>query len=114
MILEQGEPIVIVHTEHKIKRKKAGGTIAIVTEPENKRYGKSFFKRRRMHDHSSVPLGYIYGRYRRESRVTARPSMGDDLKFKHRFSCLVSRPSGSDKSSFYIRFLQNLEELYRA
>ena len=60
MILEQGEPIVNVHTEHKIKRKRlAGGTVDIVTEPENKRYRIFFFKRWRMHDHSSVPFGYI-------------------------------------------------------
>ena len=59
MILEQGEPIVNVHTEHKIKRKRsAGGTVAIVTEPENKRY-KISFKRRRMHDNSFFPFGYI-------------------------------------------------------
>jgi len=34
--------------------------------------------------------------------------MGDDLKFKHQFSCLLSGPSGSGKTSFCIRFLQNL------
>ena len=60
MILEQCEPIVNVHTEHKIKRKSlAGGTVDIVTEPENKRYRISFIKRRQLHDHSSVPLVYI-------------------------------------------------------
>ena len=33
MILEQGEPVVNVHTERKIKRKrKTGGTVAITTE----------------------------------------------------------------------------------
>ena len=62
MIMEQGEPIVNVHTEHGIKRKRrADGLIDIVTEHENKRYRVSFFKRRRMHDNSSVPLGYIQG-----------------------------------------------------
>jgi hypothetical protein len=61
MILEQGEPIVNMHMEHKIKRKiRAGETVHIVTEPKNKRNRISFFKRRRMYDHSSVPLGYIY------------------------------------------------------
>ena len=50
-----------VHTEHKIKRKRrAGGVVDLVTEPENNRYRISFFKRRRMLDNSSVPLGYIY------------------------------------------------------
>ena len=59
MILEQGEPIVNVDTENKIKRRRrVGGTEALVTKPENKRYRISFFKRRRMHGHSSVPLGY--------------------------------------------------------
>ena len=59
MIFEQGEPVVNLHTEHKIKRKRmAGGTVAIVTEPESKRYRISF-KRRGMHDQSSVPLGYL-------------------------------------------------------
>ena len=53
-ILGKGEPIVKVHTEHKIKRKRrAGGVVDLVTEPENRRYRISFFKRRRMPDHSS-------------------------------------------------------------
>jgi len=53
-------PLVNVHTEHKIKRKRRdGGVVDLVTEPENKRYRISFFKRRRMYEHSSVPLGYI-------------------------------------------------------
>jgi len=39
MILEQGEPFVNVHTERKIKRKSmARGTVALVTEPEDKRF----------------------------------------------------------------------------
>ena len=63
MILEQCETIVNVHTEHKIKRNRsAGATVDIVTEvrePENKRYSIFFFMRRRMHNNSSVPLGYI-------------------------------------------------------
>jgi len=66
-----------------------------------------------MPDHSSVPLGYIYiGKVPRgESLVTARLSMGDDLKFKHPFICLQSGPSGSGKTSFCVRFLQNLKTL---
>jgi len=56
MIFEQG---VRAHGA-KIKRKKrAGGTVALVTEPEYKRYRISFFKRRRMHDNSSVNFGYV-------------------------------------------------------
>ena len=62
MILGQGESFVNVHTEHKFKRKRrAGGVVDLVTEPENKRYRISFFKSRRMPDHSSVRLGYIRG-----------------------------------------------------
>ena len=64
-----------------------------------------------MHDHSSVPLGHILGKSRGESRVTARPSMFDDLNFEAPFSCLVSGSSGSGITSFCIRFLQNLKEL---
>jgi len=37
--------------------------------------------------------------------------MGDDLKLKHPFSCRVSGPSKSGKSSFCIRLLQNLDSL---
>jgi len=37
--------------------------------------------------------------------------MSDDLKFKHPFTCILSGPSGSGKSSFCIRFLQNLDAL---
>jgi len=38
-------------------------------------------------------------------------SMSDDLKFRHPFTCILSDPSGSGKSSFCIRFLQNLDAL---
>jgi hypothetical protein len=34
--------------------------------------------------------------------------MSDDLKFKHPFTCTVSGPTGSGKSSFCIKSLQNL------
>ena len=37
--------------------------------------------------------------------------MTDDLKFKSPFTCIISGPSGSGKSSFCIRFLQNLDSL---
>jgi len=59
MILGSGEPTVTVHTEKNIKRKRyGGGTEAIITEPEDKMYRISFFKRPRLGDNSSVPLGY--------------------------------------------------------
>ena len=34
------------------------GTVSIVTEPEDKIYKISFFKRRRLGDNTSVPFGY--------------------------------------------------------
>jgi hypothetical protein len=50
---------VTVHTDKKIKRKRIDGAcVSIVTEPEDKIYRVSFFKRRRRDDNSSVPFGY--------------------------------------------------------
>jgi len=37
--------------------------------------------------------------------------MADDIKFKHPFSCIVSGPSGSGKSSFTLRLVQRLDSL---
>ena len=50
---------VTVHTERKIKRKRADGKLSIVTEPEDKIYRISFLKRRRVCDNTSVPFGYV-------------------------------------------------------
>jgi hypothetical protein len=50
---------VTVHTEHKIKSKRAAGRMDIITEPEDKMYRISFLKRRRLADNSFVPFGYI-------------------------------------------------------
>ena len=65
MILGQEERTVTVHSEHKIKRKRksggGGGIVSIVTEPEDKVYRISFFKRRRLSDETSVPFGYKCG-----------------------------------------------------
>ena len=57
---DESSPVIIVHTEKKIKRKRkvAGGLVSIVTGPEDKIYRISFFKRRRLDDHTSVPSGY--------------------------------------------------------
>ena len=59
MILNQ-EPshTVTVHTEHKIKRKRnlQEAIVSIITEPEDKTYKVSLFKRRRLLDNTSVPL----------------------------------------------------------
>jgi len=43
---------VTVHREKKInrKRKAGGGIVSIITEPEDKMYRISFFKRRRLGD----------------------------------------------------------------
>jgi ABC-type iron transport system FetAB ATPase subunit len=37
--------------------------------------------------------------------------MADDIRFKHPFTCIVSGPSGSGKSSFTLRFVQHLYSL---
>jgi len=37
--------------------------------------------------------------------------MSNDLKFMHLFTCIICGPSGSSKSSFCVRFLQNLDAL---
>jgi len=37
--------------------------------------------------------------------------MADDIRFKHPFTCIVSGPSGSGKSSFTLRFVQHLDSL---
>jgi hypothetical protein len=55
---------VTVHSERKIKRKRAGGRIRIVTEPEDKTYRISFFKRRRFSDKYFLWGIYIEGRDR--------------------------------------------------
>ena len=62
MILNrEPDSVVTVHSEHKIKRRKwrSEGAVSINTEPEDKRYRISFFKRRRLSDNNSVPFGYI-------------------------------------------------------
>ena len=61
MILNR-EPdrVVTLLTEHKIKRKKRSeGIVSIITELEDKKYGISFFKRRRLNYNDSVPFGYV-------------------------------------------------------
>jgi len=37
--------------------------------------------------------------------------MADDIRFKHPFTCIVSGPSGSSKSSFTLRLQQHLDSL---
>ena len=51
---------VTVHTENTIKRKrKLGGVLSIISEPDVKKYRVSFFKLRCLHDNTSVPFGYV-------------------------------------------------------
>jgi len=38
--------------------------------------------------------------------------MAADIRFKHPFTCIVSGPSGSGKSSFTLRLVQHLDSLY--
>jgi hypothetical protein len=63
MILKGNEQDTItVHTERKIKRKRGkydDGRVMITTQPEDKTYRVSFFKRRRLNDNTSVPFGSI-------------------------------------------------------
>jgi hypothetical protein len=40
---------------------RAGGRIDIISEPEDKMYRVSYFKRRRLVDNTSIPFGYING-----------------------------------------------------
>jgi len=104
---------VTVHTEKTIKRKRnAGeGIVYIITEPEDKMYRISFFKRRRLADNIRSRSGINRVSEGQRSAFTARPSMDNDLKFKHPFSCIVSGPSGSGKTSFFRRFLRNRRDL---
>jgi hypothetical protein len=37
--------------------------------------------------------------------------MSCDIRFKHPFTCIIGGPTGSRKSTFCIRFLQNLDTL---
>jgi len=62
MILSKDDETVIVHTEHKIKRKRIDGGVNLISEREDKTYRVSFLKRRRLNDNTSLPFGYINAR----------------------------------------------------
>ena len=50
---------VIVRTEKNIKRKRIDGGVHLISEHEDKTYGVSFLKRRRLNDNTLQPFGYI-------------------------------------------------------
>ena len=53
---------ITIRTQGKIKRKRGkdgDGRVNIISEPEDKTYRVSFFKRRRLDENSSGPFGYI-------------------------------------------------------
>ena len=59
MILTGTPDTVTVHTAKKIKRKRgANARVALISEPEDKTYRLSFFKRRRLDNNDSLPFGY--------------------------------------------------------
>jgi len=63
MILsKKDDETVIVRTENKMKRKKIGGGVHLISESEDKTYRVSFLKRRRLNDKTSLPFGYIKAR----------------------------------------------------
>jgi hypothetical protein len=58
MVLDADDTATVtVHTDMEIKRKMQRVGLYIVTEPEDKIYRVSFFKRRRLADNSSVSFG---------------------------------------------------------
>ena len=62
MILsKKDDETVIVHTEHKIKRKKIDLGVHLISEPQDKTYRVSFLKRRRLNDNTPLPFGYSNG-----------------------------------------------------
>ena len=95
------------HTERKVKLKRADGKIHTVTEPEDKVYRVSFLK-----SGASGPIPpFPSDIFKRCVLRTARLVMCEDLRFKQPFTCIISCPRGSGKSSFSIKWLQNLKSL---
>jgi hypothetical protein len=98
---------VMVRTENKIKRKRAGGIINIVTEPEDKMYSLIFQEKAASRQY----IGPFRLPIKEGDGCTVRSVMSHDLRFKHPFSCIIAGPSASGKSSFCIQLLQNLKSL---
>jgi len=106
MIIGSVEPTVVVHTERKIKRKrKGGGTVGLSPNPRIRRTESLSSNADVWPTIRWYRSGINRASVGHMSAFTARPSMDDDLKFKHSFSYIVSGPSGSGKTSFVIRFL---------
>ena len=54
----EGEHATVQTEKIKRKKKAGGGVVSIVTEPQDKLYRISFFKRRRLQDNTSVTYEY--------------------------------------------------------
>ena len=117
IIMKQG-PVVTVHTEHKIKRKRKSGqgSVSIITEPEDKIESRSSsvgVRVTRRPSRSVINEGWTCPLNLDRCDVSRRAHlpMIDELKFKAQFTCIISGPSGSGKSTFCIRFLQNIDSV---
>jgi hypothetical protein len=104
--------VITVRTERKINRKKrkgegsspsSAGVATLVSEPEEKIRRLSFHKRRRLDDFDSVRFGYIKGEQSGSANLMN--------VFKHRFTCIISGPSGCGTTSFCLRLIANTDTL---
>ena len=59
MVLNGTQRNVVVHTAKKIKTKRDREGPFVVSQPENKRYNVTFYKRRRIDGNDSLPFGYV-------------------------------------------------------
>jgi hypothetical protein len=100
---------VTVHTTKKIKRKRdEAACVYKTTEPEDKIYRISFFKKRRRDDNTSDPLGYKPVAW---WDVILSSALNTDVRFKHPFTCIIDGQTGLGKSIFCVRVLQKLNPL---
>ena len=59
MVLNGTQRDVVVHTAKKIKTKRDRDGPFVVSQPEDKCYNITFFKRRRIDGNDSLPFGYV-------------------------------------------------------
>ena len=59
MVLNGMQHDVVVHTAKKIKTKRDMDGPFVVSQPEDKRYNITFFKRRGIDGNDSLPYGYV-------------------------------------------------------